>query len=166
MSRSPNYTSSTYVDSETGLVSASGSGLAIHGLLTRSIKDLLESGPHHNQNYHRLTRSLKRIFATRWYLNLLLELDSFKLLGERETSKKFGNCTLLHKMYCLFPSVHLKAWSHIEDSMIIALAHTGCWSCAPNDQGMTLSADVYGVLIQHVKDTTLLREPWRSSGRH
>ncbi|PPQ76082.1 hypothetical protein CVT24_003654 [Panaeolus cyanescens] len=54
----------------------------------------------------------------------------------------------------------LSAWVQIEDSMIIALAHSGHVDAAHAhrfrilDQGRAPSADAYGVLIQHVKDTT------------
>ncbi|KDR74356.1 hypothetical protein GALMADRAFT_123802 [Galerina marginata CBS 339.88] len=52
------------------------------------------------------------------------------------------------------------AWVRIEDSMIIALAHSGHVDAAHVhrlrilEQGGCPSSDAYGVLIQHVKDTT------------
>ena len=51
-------------------------------------------------------------------------------------------------------------WASVEDAMIIALGHAGHIDAAHVhrirliDQGATPSADAYGVLIQHVKDTT------------
>ncbi|KAF8905824.1 hypothetical protein CPB84DRAFT_1676251 [Gymnopilus junonius] len=64
----------------------------------------------------------------------------------------------------VFPLLHksqqLSAWFIIEDSMIIALAHSGNVDAAHVhrlrilDHGGCPTADAYGVLIQHVKDTT------------
>ncbi len=162
LSGSPNYTSSTYVDSETGSVSASSSGLAIHGLLTRSIEDLLESGPHHKP---KLSQAYK-VFEKNLRNKMVPEPSALARLIQ--TFGRAGDLERVRELYTvaqdvlplLDPSVQLKAWSHIEDSMIIALSHAGHPDAGHVhrmrilDQGMTPSADAYGVLIQHVKDTT------------
>ena len=63
-------------------------------------------------------------------------------------------------LQCVAPNRMLSAWVCMESSMIIALGHSGNVDAAHVhrlrvlDQGCTPSADAYGVLIQHVKDTT------------
>jgi len=58
------------------------------------------------------------------------------------------------------PDRQLQAWVTLENSMIIALGHSGNIDAAHVhrlrilDQGHAPSADAYGVLIQYVKDTT------------
>ena len=58
------------------------------------------------------------------------------------------------------PDQQLQAWTALENSMIIALGHSGNIDAAHVhrlrilDQGRAPSADAYGVLIQYVKDTT------------
>ena len=58
------------------------------------------------------------------------------------------------------PERQLQAWVALENSMIIALGHSGNIDAAHVhrlrilDQGRAPSADSYGVLIQYVKDTT------------
>jgi pentatricopeptide repeat protein len=58
------------------------------------------------------------------------------------------------------PDLQLDAWVSLENSMIIALAHSGNIDASHVhrlrilDQGRAPSADAYGVLIQFVKDTT------------
>ena len=61
---------------------------------------------------------------------------------------------------CLSPDLQLDAWVTLENSMIIALGHSGHIDASHVhrlrilDQGRAPSADAYGVLIQYVKDTT------------
>ena len=61
-------------------------------------------------------------------------------------------------LYPLDKQIHM--WASIEDAMIIALGHAGHIDAAHVhrmrllDEGATPSSDAYGVLIQHVKDTT------------
>ena len=63
-------------------------------------------------------------------------------------------------LQCVPPDEMLKGWLHIESSMIVALGHSGNIDAAHVhrlrilDQGRRPSADAYGVLIEHLKDTT------------
>ena len=67
-----------------------------------------------------------------------------------------GNAVL----HSVSPDRQLEAWVSLENSMIIALGHSGNIDASHVhrlrilDQGGTPSADAYGVLIQYVKDTT------------
>ena len=60
----------------------------------------------------------------------------------------------------LSPDLQLDGWVSLENSMIIALGHSGNIDASHVhrlrilDQGRVPSADAYGVLIQHMKDTT------------
>jgi len=166
LTASPSYPSS-FADSETASVSSyssspSPSGLVIHTLLTRSLGDLLESGPN---NKPRLTQAY-RLFEKNLLNRMVPEpvafaklIQAFGRTGDLE--KVRGLYTVAQDMFPLLdPSAQLDGWAYIEDSMIIALAHAGYPESAHVhrmrilDQGLTPSADAYGVLIQHVKDTT------------
>ena len=63
-------------------------------------------------------------------------------------------------LHSVLPDRQLYAWVTLENSMIIALGHSGNIDAAHVhrlrilDQGRAPSADAYGVLIQYVKDTT------------
>lgn len=162
LSGSPSYTSSTVVDSDTASNSTSHSVLTIHGLLTCSIEELLGSGPRHKPN---LSQAYK-IFEKNLRNRMVPEPSTISRLIQ--AFGRAGDLVKVRELYTvaqdalplLDPSIQLKAWSHVEDSMIIALAHGGHPDAGHVhrmrilDQGMTPSADAYGVLIQHVKDTT------------
>ena len=63
-------------------------------------------------------------------------------------------------IFCYPLDKQIYMWASIEDAMIIALGHAGHIDAAHVHrmrllkEGATPSADAYGVLIQHVKDTT------------
>ena len=63
-------------------------------------------------------------------------------------------------LHCVSPDRQLDGWVTIENSMIIALGHSGNIDASHVhrlrilDQGRAPSPDAYGVLIQYVKDTT------------
>ena len=163
LSPSPTYaSSSSFGDSESTLVSSSSSsGLMIHGLLTRSLTDLLDA-PYHSGKLSQAYRLFEKNF-----LNKMVPEPS-AIARLIQAFGRSGNLEKVRELYTIsqdvFPlldtTVQLGAWAHIEDSMIIALAHAGFPDAAHVhrlrilDQGLTPSADGYGVLIQHVKDTT------------
>ncbi|KAF8960261.1 hypothetical protein BDZ97DRAFT_2038640 [Flammula alnicola] len=79
----------------------------------------------------------------------------------RDTDKVRELYTAAQTVLQTIPAEHqLYEWAHIEDNMIIALAHAGHVDAAHVhrfrilDQGLCPSADSYGILIQLVKDTT------------
>lgn len=79
-----------------------------------------------------------------------------------------GHLDIVRELYsaaqALIPSYpadkRIDMWASVEDAMVIALGHAGHIDAAHVhrirllDQGATPSADAYGVLIQHVRDTT------------
>jgi len=151
---SPSYTSSSSQGSE--------SGLSIHGLLTRSTEEMLDNGPHHKP---KLPQAYK-MFEKNLCNNMVPEpsaiaklIQAFGRAGDLEKVREFY--TVAQDVLALLPpSKQLSAWAQIENSMVVALAHAGYPDVAHVhririlDQGMVPSADAYGVLIQHVKDTT------------
>jgi len=159
---SPSYTSSSSQGSESGSLSTQTSGLSIHGLLTRSIEEMLDNGPHHKA---KLPQAYK-MFEKNLCNNMVPEpsaiaklIQAFGRAGDLEKVREFY--TVAQDVLALLPpSKQLSTWAQIENSMVVALAHAGYPDAAHVhrvrilDQGMVPSADAYGVLIQHVKDTT------------
>lgn len=143
----------------------SNPGLMIHGLLSRSIGDLLDSGPHQKAKlvltYRVFEKNLQNGMVPEPYFIARL-IQALGRAGDLEKVRELY--TIVQDVFPLLEQdEQLTAWCQIEDSMIIALAHVGFPDAAHVhrmrilDQGMigmTPSADAYGVLIQHVKDTT------------
>ena len=159
---SPSYTSSSSQGSESGSLSTQTSSLSIHGLLTRSIEEMLDNGPHHKAKLPQAYKMFEKNLSN----NMVPEpsaiaklIQAFGRVGDLEKVREFY--TVAQDVLALLqPSTQLAAWAQIENSMVIALAHAGYPDAAHVhririlDHGMVPSADAYGVLIQHVKDTT------------
>ncbi|KAF8164793.1 hypothetical protein B0H34DRAFT_212843 [Crassisporium funariophilum] len=137
--------------------------LTINSQLSRAIQDGLR-GPSHSVD-HRLSKAwgmfqkgLQRGHAPQAPTIAAL-IQGFGRLGDLEKVRELytvGQSVVA----TVYPEQQVNSWTQIEDSMIVALAHSGNVDAAHVhrlrilEQGQAPSADAYGVLIQHVKDTT------------
>jgi pentatricopeptide repeat protein len=161
LSASPTYSSSC-ADSESTLVPSSPSGLMVHGLLTRTLQELLNYGSQQKAKLAPAYRLFQKNLSNRMVPEpsaIAALIQAFGRAGDLEKVRELY--TVAQEVFPLLDrTVQLDAWAHVEDRMIIALAHAGFPDAAHVhrmrilDQGLTPSADAYGVLIQHVKDTT------------
>ncbi|CAA7269201.1 unnamed protein product [Cyclocybe aegerita] len=139
------------------------SHLSLNRALSRTLEDLSRCA--HQAAAERLQTAYD-IFQKNLEKRLVPEINAIshliQSLGRSNQLDKVRELyTVAQEVFPLLPQdEQIGAWAQIEDSMIIALAHSGHPEAAHVhrmrilEQGQVPSADAYGVLIQFVKDTT------------